>query len=126
MIPKVMMLLISVLSTQVTAATPLSLGQAFEPLVLRDFNSILSETYNEGEGTAEAVKASCRVTRQSGATGIIYCTVEIQVQPSHESTYRTSTTCTSMGYQFDREAQSLENFAGWRQCIESVNNITEF
>lgn len=97
-----------------------------EALVKNDLDSVLSETYDEGEGSAEVAAADCKIVKK-GAQGLtVFCSVTVDVQPSMESDYKSQAVCTSMGYRVSPDLQSIENFSGWPECIEYVNDVTEF
>lgn len=96
-----------------------------ELLVLQDFNSVLSETYNESEGVAKATAATCKQVKTTVRESTVFCTVQITVRPDRKSRYSSQLTCTSMGYKVTEPTKSVSVFNGWDECIESINNVTE-
>ncbi len=120
------LLTLSVADFPLAQAARVTPAQKIEAMVLRDINAVMSDTYNEGEGTATAKRAACRIVKSTALYYTAFCSVDILVQPSRDSEYVTTTTCTSMKYHASPSLQSVELVDGWEACIESVNDITEF
>ncbi len=123
---KAFVLMLLLVSIQGFAASRENITKAAEALVVKDINNTLTETYDEGEGRADAQKASCRYVRTRNDLHMLYCSVEILVQPDSSRRYKSTTTCTSMGYHLSQNLKEVDLFSGWEKCIDNVNGVTEF
>lgn len=96
-----------------------------ESLVVRDIDSMLSETFNESDGTAEVTAARCSAVSSNPVNHIAFCSVDINVQPNADREYENTITCTSMKYEVSSDLTSVNLVGGWEKCIEAVNSVEE-
>ena len=105
------------------APQPKTPASPAEKLVLTYINSILTETYNEGEGHAKATKAQCKQATAGSAQ--MTCNVIVKVQPDTASSYKTGVECWGMEFEVSPDFKSLDLNSDWEECADQINGVTE-